>query len=90
MQELFVVWMTTTGAFGFKAANNIDSACDLKKEKRGAVFQIKDPGMRYAIFCQTPVCDFPGWVTVPINCLWVDAKKEDIPAHWEIELNQEL
>lgn len=83
MNELFVVWLTSTGALGFTALQSVPDACEFAEPKKAHVFRLQDPGSRYAVHCSTPGCDFPGWITIPITCVKVPESKQDIPAHWE-------
>lgn len=86
MSGYFIVWLTTAGAFGFTAKNEIGPACDYAAmHKQAQVFRLEDSGFRYSIGCApaTPYCGFPGWVTVPITCVWEPEKKVTQPARWE-------
>ena len=83
MTELFIVWLATTGVFGAYKADSVDAACRKAEEKKGQVFRFDDPGVRFAIACSTPGCDFPGWATVKVVCVKEKSKQVEIPEHWE-------
>lgn len=84
MSEFFVVWLTTAGAFGFTGTATLAQACNKAGEwKQAQVFRLVDPGSRYAMMCSSPWCDFPGWVTVLVPCVWKPEAQDSIPGHWE-------
>ena len=84
MSTLFVVWLATSGVFGFSAQDSVDMACPIAIKHRGQVFQVKDPGVRYAVTCTAPGCDFPGWVVVPVECRPLKEHQVIVPATWTI------
>lgn len=81
----FVVWLATTGAFGFSGQKNISDACIVAAANKGSVFKLVDPGFRHSVWCSPHIddCGFPGYVSVPITCVWKEKTAKIEPAHWE-------